>query len=94
MIWNRFMMLRLVLIGLLLDYLPGGTLPNIRFSSNAFWVIGSVPSDFGIELALVNTKKRYSKKECLVVSHPVGNANDGVNSVVFVAHRVIYSVSL
>ena len=42
-------------------------LPNITFTSNAFWAIG----DFALDLASVNTKKRYSKKECLAVSHAV-----------------------
>ena len=51
--------------------IPGGTLQNIPFSSNAFWAIGNFAIDFALDSAFVNIKKRYSKKECLVVSHPV-----------------------
>ena len=44
------------------------TCSSLLFSSNAFLAI----DDFDLDLAVVN-KKRYSKKECLIVSHAVLN---------------------
>ena len=47
--------------------LPRFSLPNIPFSTDTFLAI----SDLALDLTLVNTKKRHSKKEYLVVRRTV-----------------------